>query len=378
MHAMTARPTPTVDDDHRRNLTCSMVAPRTRSAIASKSPILTDSPARGTRRKRSQDQAAQRARSAGSQKPVAKLLAQTLDVDAARDQPLAVANLGQLRTFEVEFIANLAEQLLEHVFQRHQAEQLAELVDHQRHPHPLAADLVEQFSQRLARRNEDRRPDDAIDARWSRVEAPADQILRIEHADDIFRAAAINRDAREMAMDDLPENVIGRRVDVEHEDAIARRHDVAHAARREFEHPINHRALGRFNLAEIFTQPQQRLEFGFGNRLRTRRFFACNEVARERMYDLHQLRQRPRRDIGDAARKAEREGFRGDVAEEQHQGEHDRHSNIDAERTEPGQKENRPEAFGEHVGGFVQSDRHDQRLQWPPHQAIERRAHRRR
>ena len=43
----------------------------------------------------------------------------------------------------------------------------------------------------------------------------------------------------------------------------------------EFEHPINHRALGGLDLAEIFTQPQQRLEFRFGNRLRTRRLFAA-------------------------------------------------------------------------------------------------------
>ncbi len=121
------------------------------------------------------------------------------------------------------------------------------------------------------------------------------------------------------------ENVVGRRVDVEHEDAIARSHDVADAARREFEHPMNHRALGRFNLAEIFAESQQRLEFRFGNRLRTRRLFAGDKVAREGMNDLHQLRQRPRHDIGDAAGKTERESFRGDVAEEQHQGEHHRH-----------------------------------------------------
>ena len=67
-----------------------------------------------------------------------------------------VANPGQLGTLEIEFVANLTKQFLEHVFQRHQAEQLAELVDHQRHPHALAADLIEQFSERLTGRNKNR------------------------------------------------------------------------------------------------------------------------------------------------------------------------------------------------------------------------------
>ena len=58
-------------------------------------------------------------------------------------------------------------------------------------------------------------------------------------------------------MDDLRENVVGRRVDIQHENAIAGRHDVAHASRREFEDAINHRAFGWFDLAEIFAEPQQ-------------------------------------------------------------------------------------------------------------------------
>ena len=60
---------------------------------------------------------------------------------------------------------------------------------------------------------------------------PADQVLGVEDSDDVVGTAAINRHARKVAVNDLREELVGRRVDIEHEDAIARRHDVADAAR---------------------------------------------------------------------------------------------------------------------------------------------------
>ncbi len=166
---------------------------------------------------------------------------------------------------------------------------------------------------------------------------------------------AINRaHARKWPVDDLRENLAGGRIDFEHEDAIARRHDVAHAARGKLEHAMNHHALRRLDLAEVFAQPQQRLELSFGNRRGTRRFDVGDEVARNRTNDTDQHRQRSGGNQCDAAGKTEGESLRRDVAKEQHQREHHRHGQKAAVGTEPGEEENRPEAFGENVRCLVQ------------------------
>ena len=134
MHATTASAMPMVSDHHRRSLTCSTVAPRTRSAMASKSPIFTDSPARGTRRSVRKIRLLSVRAPPALRKPSPSSLRSRLISMPPDTSHSRVAHFGQLGTFEVELVANFAEQFFEQVFQRHQAQQLAEFVDHQRHP----------------------------------------------------------------------------------------------------------------------------------------------------------------------------------------------------------------------------------------------------
>ncbi len=96
------------------------------------------------------------------------------------------------------------------------------------------------------------------------------------------------------------------------------------------------------------------------------------------MNQICEHRQRARRDPRHRRRKSERESLRRDVAEQQHDHEHRRHRDDRSPFVaEPRQQNDRREAFGEHVGRLVQPDDHDQRLERPAHQAVERALHRR-
>ena len=96
----------------------------------------------------------------------------------------------------------------------------------------------------------------------------------------------------------------------------------------------------------------------------------------ERMNEIGQHRQRPRRDPGQRCRKSKRKGLRRDVAEQQHDDEHrGRRDDRCPFVAEPRQQNDRREAVGEDVARLVQPDDDDQRLERPAHQAVERVLH---
>ncbi len=103
------------------------VAPRTRSTVASKSPSRKRSPRRGTRPSLRSTSAVERllAPSAGGFSVPPSSSPEPAQLDRARDQPFARARRAHLGTLEIEFVADLAEQLLEQILQRDQPEQLA-------------------------------------------------------------------------------------------------------------------------------------------------------------------------------------------------------------------------------------------------------------
>ena len=100
------------------------------------------------------------------------------------------------------------------------------------------------------------------------------------------------------------------------------------------------------------------------------------KIPRERMNEIGEHRQRPRRDPGHRCRKSKRERLRRNVAEQKYDHEHGgRRDDRSPFVAEPRQQNDRREAVGEDVARLVQADDDDQRLERPAHQAVERALH---
>ena len=234
------------------SLTSSTAAPRTRSTWPRIRPAADFSPARGTRPSLRKDQAAQRLAAAvyfddARRRERVRQLAQP---DRARRQPFVVGDFCELGNFAVELVANLAEQFLEQIFERHQAQQTAVLVDHQRDLKAPAAHLVEQIGERFARRNEIcAAAPGARRAAASAFEAARRQILGVQNADDIVRAVGDRPARARNGRARFPPSTASAGVSMSSaENPLARRHHLGRAARAEIEHPMNHRALGGLDL----------------------------------------------------------------------------------------------------------------------------------
>ena len=72
----------------------------------------------------------------------------------------------------------------------------------------------------------------------------AEQVLGVQHADDVVGLAAIERDARVGRRQHLGDDGVHRLVGVDQRDVAAMGHDVAHRAVAEVEHRAQHRLLG--------------------------------------------------------------------------------------------------------------------------------------
>src|SRR5215469_715550 len=116
---------------------------------------------------------------------------------------------------DIEFIFDIADQLLEDVFDRDHARGRAKLVDHYREMTPTLFEFGEQFRQNLGLGNYDHVVHDlpdlhASDARGCGLPEvaqaqphPAHKVLIVENADDVFWAAlrVVDRDAGMLAFD---------------------------------------------------------------------------------------------------------------------------------------------------------------------------------
>ena len=71
------------------------------------------------------------------------------------------------------------------------------------------------------------------------------EILRIDHANDVFRTTrlVVHRHARVHVLDDLRAGLLDRHVRRQREDALARSHDLAHRNVVEFNGAVNQRLL---------------------------------------------------------------------------------------------------------------------------------------
>ena len=261
------------------SLTSSIVAPRTFSIFASKRAQAELLARLRDAAEPAQHQRAQRALVAAGGKGFAAVerLRQTGQADGAGREPFALAGFGKVGAFELEFVAQLAEQLLEQVFECDQPEQLAIFVDHECELEAAPAHLVEQFAERLARRHEVGLADQPLQARRRGLQAPRDQILGPQHAHDVVGIAAVDGNARVMAVGDFGDDAVDGGVEVEREDALAWRHDLGDPPRAERKHLVDQFALGRRHLAEPLAGDEQRLELA----LRERRGWAAPLQARK-------------------------------------------------------------------------------------------------
>ena len=129
---------------------------------------------------------------------------------------------------DVVLVADLADDLLEHVLDGHQAGGAAVLVDDDRHLHLPALHLLEQLGHALALGHEVRRPHQ----RRHRigVAPPArqhQQVLDEDDADDVVEVVAVDRDARVLLLAEQRAQLAERRVGADRDDVGPRRHDLA-------------------------------------------------------------------------------------------------------------------------------------------------------
>ena len=101
----------------------------------------------------------------------------------------------------LELVADVAEQLRQHVFEREEAGGAAELVDDQRLMRAALAQLAGARGRRSRSRARSRSGESALAsvARWHRSAAhePADEVLRVQHADDVVDRVAVDGQPRD-------------------------------------------------------------------------------------------------------------------------------------------------------------------------------------
>ena len=134
-------------------------------------------------------------------------------------------------------VADLAENLLQHVFERDHAGNGAELVHHHRQMRVAAAELVHKLVERFGFRHHQRLAHIAPQAERARGLAAvgrglallpgAHQVLVVHDADDVLRAAVVHRKARVLVLERQAEQLVQAGVHRHRDDVDPRHHDLA-------------------------------------------------------------------------------------------------------------------------------------------------------
>jgi hypothetical protein len=159
----------------------------------------------------------------------AEALGGRVDVDLGAEHEDAVPFLDDGVALDVVFVADLADDLLEHVLDRHEAGRAAVLVDDDRRLDLPALKLAQQLGNALRLRRERRRPHvrgHAIDVGAAVREQQ--QILHEDDADDVVEVVVEDRDARVALLAELGAQIADGRVVRDGDQIGARRHDLAH------------------------------------------------------------------------------------------------------------------------------------------------------
>ena len=137
-----------------------------------------------------------------------------LDVDLGVDHHGALVDHAQLAFLVVVFVIDLADDLLDHILQGHQAAHPAELVDNDGQVDLLQLELAQQLGDRLGFGDEGDRVEELaqVEVGLRAAGADAQQVLGMEDADDVIRVAFVDGDAGVAFLVDQPDQVRHRGV----------------------------------------------------------------------------------------------------------------------------------------------------------------------
>src|SRR3990172_1969928 len=151
-----------------------------------------------------------------------------VDRHLPENAPGSVRPGQQLLFLPVVLLPDLPEELLEHVLQRHDPDDLPKLVDDEREVHLEPLELPQQEGQLLRGGNDERRLEQGGERRIPLpVRHRAQQILQVEDADDLFSIPLIDGYPRAAVLSGQRQKLLARDVDGYHEHIGKRGHDLA-------------------------------------------------------------------------------------------------------------------------------------------------------
>ena len=118
-------------------------------------------------------------------------IANHVDVDLRAEHVRAVAFLDDRLGLDVVLVADLADDLLEQILERHQAGSPAVLVHHDRHLHLLPLELLEELGDALGLRHEGGRAHQRGERR-RRAGREVDQVLHEDDAEDVVQVLLVD------------------------------------------------------------------------------------------------------------------------------------------------------------------------------------------
>jgi len=169
-------------------------------------------------------------------------LVEIVDLGAGLDaeHAFAFADDVVLGLVEVVFVLDVANDLLQHVFDRHQSGNAAVLVDDDGDVIAVGTEFLQQHVEPLRFRNEHGGTQHAADVAVG-FGVVAQQVLGQQNSNDVVAVLVDDREARVRGFDDVGNEGFGRVVDVDHIHLRARDHDLADAHLGHLQHALDHR-----------------------------------------------------------------------------------------------------------------------------------------
>ena len=156
-------------------------------------------------------------------------IAHLVDAGLGAEHPRSVALVHDRLGLDVVLVADLADDLLEQVLERHQPGRPAVLVDHDRHLHLAALEFLQELGHALGLGHEHRRTHEARDRLPVRVRfGDEDQVLDEDDALDVVEILVEDRDARILLLAEERPQLAESRIRRDGNDVWTRRHDLAH------------------------------------------------------------------------------------------------------------------------------------------------------
>ena len=172
-----------------------------------------------------------------------EVLIELVDAGAAAyaELPFALAT-NVLIVLDVELVVDVADDLLDHVFDRNQSGNAAVLIDHDRHVVAAVAEFAQQHIQTLRFRHEHGRPQILAHVECGRHAAgeQPQQIFREQDASDVVTITVQHREARMPRFDHRRQDARDRIFAPQANHLRARDHDVAHLQIRDRECSLEH------------------------------------------------------------------------------------------------------------------------------------------